>query len=111
MVVVALMLCNWVIVVRMVVVLWDGFRYAYYLSVVCLDYSLLLYRIYAYIYCVPAFMHSYTAFPHSCIHLQPFCIADTVVCLELSSGVTGFRFVVINCCCAVACACILNFLG
>ena len=73
---------DWVMVVRMVVVLWDGFRYAYYLSVVCLDYSLLLYRIYAYIYCVLAFMHSSIALSHSCIPLQSSCIPDTVVCLE-----------------------------
>ena len=64
--------CKCVIVVRMVVVLWDGSRYAYYLSVACLepfpalqqDIHLLLSRIHAFTYCFTAFMHTFSAFLH-----------------------------------------------
>ena len=99
-----------VVEVRRVVVLWDGFRCAYYLSVVCLEPF-------------PCFTAGYTfiAFSHSCIHLLLYRIHAYLYSLlayrilwfawSLLSGVIVFRFVVIRCCCAVACACILIFLG
>ena len=88
-----------VIVVRMVVVLWDGFRYASYLSVVCLesfpalqqDIHLLLSRIHAFIYCFTAFMHTFTVF----LHIR-YCGLLGVYCLALSySGLLLFTVVVL----------------